>query len=176
MSRFFVVSLWMTPVNLARLDSHRTIEINLPSLQIPLLGVLTKEIKQFLTSTHGKCRDDDVAPVAIGLFNDFTEFGQSSGPIAVVAIAVRTLHHHQIGLLEWMRIAQDRRIVLTQIATENDAPHGIEFTQLELETRGSENVPSLAQAHGHAWKRCVFGVVTNDSQQFQTFLHVVEIE
>ena len=68
-------------------------------VQVVLLEDLAQEVEKLLRPPHGEGRDDDVAPVALGLLEDLGQPVLRITVALVQAVAVGGLHDEVVGLL-----------------------------------------------------------------------------
>ena len=66
------------------------------------------------------------------------------------AIAVGALHDHDVGRAVAFRVAQDRRVVLPDVATEDDARARTLLLELQPHAGGAEDVAGVAEGQRHA--------------------------
>ena len=68
------------------------------------------------------------------------------------AIAVGALHDHDVSRAVAFRVAQDRRVVLPDVAAEDDARASSLLLELQPHAGGAEYVAGVAVRQGHPWK------------------------
>ena len=69
----------------------------------------------------------------VGRRDDFGEFRNGLVASAMPSIAVGAFHEHEIRALNACRVAQDRRVVLPQVAAEYQPPLGSAFCEFEFD-------------------------------------------
>ena len=141
-----IEALGVSPIYFARFDRHRTVEEYLPVPQLPGVVMQAEQIENFLTAAHGERRDQHVAAIARRLCNDFAELDDGGRTITVQPLAVGGFHQHEICRIEVMRVLQNRRIVLAEIAAEDELARDRTFAAPQLETRRAEDMTGITHA------------------------------
>ena len=131
--RLLVVQTPVTRVYLGRFNRHRTVEKDGPAIQAPVAHMLLEQVQQFLRAPDGEGWNQDVAATLAGLGKDFAHLTHRVRPAAMPAVAVGRFHHHQVGLAQAGRVAQDRRIAMAEITAEHQPPRATVIAQLQLD-------------------------------------------
>ena len=93
------------------------------------------------------------------------------------AIAVGAFHEHEVGGFEAVRVLQDGRVVLAEIAREHQLASTICLSaHPQLDARRTEDVPGLAHAHGDARQQLARRVIGIGHDLPQHRLDVLEVE
>ena len=135
----------MPPVHGRRLDGHRAVEEHLPVAELPLVEVRRELVEDLLAAAHGEGRDQHVAAVAPRIAQDAAEFRERVGSLAVQARAVSALHEQQVRAGAGLGIAQDRRVVLAEVAAERQAPLDRALAEREPHARRAQDVAGVAE-------------------------------
>ena len=143
--------------------------------QTPLLEVRGEQVQDLLAATDRERRHDDVPLVARRGGDDPAELRHGRVAAAVLAAAVGALHDHDVGGLEPVRVEQDGRVVLTEIAAEHQRALGVALAQPQLDARGPEDMSRIVLAQRKARERLMPFVVAHRAHQAQRLLHIVEV-
>ena len=105
------------------LDGQRAVHIDRESVMSgdkPLFLDLTDKVEDLLGSAHRKGRDHDVSATVQGPLDDLRELLDMLEGTVMGTVTVGTLHHHIVGLIRVLRILDQRFVLISNIAGEND--------------------------------------------------------
>ncbi len=106
-----------------RLDSERAVHIDREAvvpLHQPVLLDMTDQVEQLLRTSHRKRRQNDIAPTVQRLLDNACQVGHMVVNLAMQTISVGGFHHDIIRLVNVVRVADQRLLIVADVAGEHD--------------------------------------------------------
>ena len=139
---------------------------------------LTDEVEQLLRAAHREGGDDHVAAAVKRLLDARRKLLHIIHALfGVEPVAVSRFDDKVLGILNILRIAQDRLIQVSDVAREGDLARLSPLVQPDLDRCGSEQMPHVGHADRHAvvdLDLLTVGAGAQKPDNAQSILHVVE--
>ena len=109
---------------------------------------LADEIQHLLRSADGKRGDDDIAAAVERALDAGGKRGNVVRPlVGVVTVAVGGFDDEVIGLVDVLRVAENRLVEVSDIAGKDDLFLTVVFPEPDLDGRRAQKMPDVGKAY-----------------------------
>ena len=137
-------------VNLRGARAQRAIHEHREARQFPGADQFVQHIDDLLRASDGERRDDDLAVLPDGFVDEPADNGVGINPHGVFAAAVSGFNLEVVHVLDRQRVAQQFIAAPANVAAKQIAKFSRAFLHVENHLRGTDDVPGIAERHGHA--------------------------
>jgi hypothetical protein len=133
----------------AGLGSERAVHVH-RHIQVVLREDLPQEEEDLLRPAYGERRDDDVPTLPLGLLEDLRQLLLGSAVAFMQAVPVGGFHDQIVGLLDELRVPDDRLVGLAHVPAEQQLYRLPLVFQVEFEEGRAEDVAGVMEDDAHA--------------------------